>query len=66
MSRSESLAAYLRAQARRCLDRVESDDGGRNARRALSLLDAAAHARGRAVLTLRGRLLADALVLDLA
>ncbi|GAA3964944.1 coproporphyrinogen III oxidase [Thermobifida alba] len=30
------------------------------------LLDADAHARGRAVLTLRGRLLADALVLDLA
>ncbi|MDA0632452.1 hypothetical protein OUY22_03420 [Nonomuraea sp. MCN248] len=46
MSRSESLAAYLRAQARRCLDRVESDDGGRNARRALALLDAAAYAGG--------------------
>jgi len=46
LSRSESLAAYLRAQARRCLDRVESDDGGRNARRALSLLDAAAYAGG--------------------
>jgi hypothetical protein len=46
LSRSESLAAYLRAQARRCLDRVESDDGGRNARRTLALLDAAAYAGG--------------------
>ncbi|AAZ54873.1 radical SAM family heme chaperone HemW [Thermobifida fusca] len=45
------------------------DDAGRAAAaRAVAdgLLDAAAHARGRAVLTLRGRLLADALVLDLA
>ncbi|MBN6058071.1 hypothetical protein JYK22_39480 [Nonomuraea sp. RK-328] len=42
MSRSESLAAYFRAQARRRLDRVESNDAGRNARSALALLDAAA------------------------
>ncbi|MFC4061132.1 hypothetical protein ACFOWE_22760 [Planomonospora corallina] len=40
MSRTESLAGYLRAQARRKLDRVELRDGGRNARSALSLLDA--------------------------
>lgn len=46
MSRSESLAAYLRAQARRRLDRVESNDDGRNARAALALLDAAAYAGG--------------------
>ncbi|MER6946070.1 hypothetical protein ABT294_18760 [Nonomuraea sp. NPDC000554] len=44
MSRSESLAACLRAHARRRLDRVESNDGGRNARSALALLDAAAYA----------------------
>ncbi len=44
MSRSESLAVYLRGQARRRLDRVESNDGGRNARGALALLDAAAYA----------------------
>ncbi|MFI6504359.1 hypothetical protein [Nonomuraea typhae] len=44
MSRSETLAAYLRSQARRRLDRVESNDGGRNARGALALLDAAAYA----------------------
>ncbi|GAA2305473.1 hypothetical protein GCM10010149_64100 [Nonomuraea roseoviolacea subsp. roseoviolacea] len=44
MSRSESLAAYFRAQARRRLDRVESNDAGRNARSALALLDAAAYA----------------------
>ncbi|SEM50883.1 hypothetical protein [Nonomuraea pusilla] len=44
MSRSESLAVFLRAQARRCLDRVETRDDGRNARRALALLDAAAYA----------------------
>ena len=45
------------------------DEAGRAAAaRAVAdgLLDAGAHARGRAVLTLRGRLLADALVLDLA
>ncbi|KUP95201.1 radical SAM family heme chaperone HemW [Thermobifida cellulosilytica] len=45
------------------------DDSGRAAAAraaADGLLDAAAHARGRAVLTLRGRLLADALVLDLS
>ncbi|MFC4112128.1 hypothetical protein [Nonomuraea zeae] len=46
MTRSESLAAYLRAQARRRLDRVESNDDGRNARCALALLDAAAYAAG--------------------
>ncbi|GGT10601.1 hypothetical protein ACIBIZ_40535 [Nonomuraea spiralis] len=46
MSRSESLAAYLRAQARRRLDRVESNDDGRNARSALALLDAASYAAG--------------------
>ncbi|MBG0812703.1 hypothetical protein [Planomonospora sp. ID82291] len=40
MSRTESLAGYLRAQARRKLDRVEPRDGGRNARSALALLDA--------------------------
>ncbi|WP_219461170.1 hypothetical protein [Nonomuraea rhizosphaerae] len=44
MSRSESLAAYLRAHARRRLDRVETRDDGRNARVALALLDAAAYA----------------------
>lgn len=44
MIRSSSLAAYLRAHARRCLDRVEPDDEGRNARCALTLLDAAAYA----------------------
>ncbi|QYC43807.1 hypothetical protein Nocox_31130 [Nonomuraea coxensis DSM 45129] len=46
MSRSESLAAYLRAQARRSLDRVEANDGGRNARCALALLDCAVYAAG--------------------
>jgi hypothetical protein len=46
VSRSESLAAYLRAQARRSLDRVEANDGGRNARCALALLDTAAYAAG--------------------
>ncbi|MDR8411492.1 hypothetical protein [Nonomuraea sp. 3-1Str] len=46
MSRSESLAAYFRTQARRRLDRVESNDAGRNARSALALLDAAAYAAG--------------------
>jgi hypothetical protein len=40
MSRTESLAGYLRAQARKKLDRVEPRDGGRNARSALALLDA--------------------------
>ncbi|GAA3160378.1 hypothetical protein GCM10010466_59060 [Planomonospora alba] len=40
MSRTESLAGYLRAQARKKLDRVELRDGGRNARSALALLDA--------------------------
>jgi hypothetical protein len=44
LSRSESLAVYLRGQARRRLDRVESNDGGRNAKGALALLDAAAYA----------------------
>ncbi len=44
LSRSESLAVYLRGQARHRLDRVESNDGGRNARGALALLDAAAYA----------------------
>ncbi|MFI6291895.1 hypothetical protein ACIBEJ_09945 [Nonomuraea sp. NPDC050790] len=44
MSRSETLAAYLRSQARRRLDRVESNDDGRNARGALALFDAAAYA----------------------
>lgn len=45
MSRTESLADYLRAQGRRKLDRVEVRDGGRNARSALALLDAAAYTR---------------------
>ncbi|GAA3440954.1 hypothetical protein [Planomonospora venezuelensis] len=40
MSRTESLAGYLRDQARRKLDRVEIRDRGRNARSALALLDA--------------------------
>lgn len=44
MSRTESLGAYLRAQGRRRLDRVEVSDDGRNARCALALLDAAAYA----------------------
>lgn len=44
MSRTESLGVYLRAQARRRLDRVETHDDGRNARSALALLDAAAYA----------------------
>jgi hypothetical protein len=44
VSRSESLAAYLRGQARRRLDRVESRDDGRNAKCALALLDTAAYA----------------------
>jgi hypothetical protein len=44
VTRSESLAAYLRAQAWRRLDRVESNDDGRNARCALALLDTAAYA----------------------
>ncbi|GIH90489.1 hypothetical protein ACFFMN_08280 [Planobispora siamensis] len=43
MSRTESLADYLRTQARRKLDRVEIRDRGRNARSALALLDATAH-----------------------
>ncbi|MGV9774510.1 hypothetical protein [Streptosporangium sp. NPDC003464] len=43
MSRIESLAEYLRAEGRRKLDRVEVRDGGRNARSALALLDAAAY-----------------------
>jgi hypothetical protein len=42
MSRTESLAGYLRDQARRKLDRVEIRDRGRNARSALALLDATA------------------------
>lgn len=46
MTRSESLAAYLRAQAWRRLDRVEVHDDGRNARSALALLDTAAYAAG--------------------
>lgn len=46
MSRSESLAAFLRAHARRRLDRVESNDDGRNAKCALALLDTAAYAAG--------------------
>ncbi|MEW9553157.1 hypothetical protein [Nonomuraea sp. NPDC050783] len=46
MSRSESLAAFLRAEARRRLDRVEANDGGRNARCALALLDTAAYVTG--------------------
>jgi hypothetical protein len=46
VSRSESLAAYLRAQARRRLDRVESNDDGRNARCALALLDTSVYAAG--------------------
>ncbi|MEU9835545.1 hypothetical protein AB0D67_28765 [Streptosporangium sp. NPDC048047] len=45
MSRIESLADYLRAEGRRKLDRVEVRDGGRNARSALALLDAAVHTR---------------------
>ncbi|GAA2859114.1 hypothetical protein GCM10010517_17620 [Streptosporangium fragile] len=45
MSRSESLAEYLRDQGRRKLDRVEVRDGGRNARSALALLDAAVYTR---------------------
>jgi hypothetical protein len=45
MSRTESLAGYLRAQGRRRLDRVETGDEGRNARSALALLDAAVYAR---------------------
>ncbi|WP_084963818.1 hypothetical protein [Thermoactinospora rubra] len=44
MSRSQSLAEYLRAQAWRRLDRVERGDNGMNARCALALLDAAAYA----------------------
>ncbi|MEV0583741.1 hypothetical protein [Nonomuraea sp. NPDC050310] len=44
MSRTQSLAACLRAHARRSLDRVEPRDDGRNARRALALLDAACYA----------------------
>jgi hypothetical protein len=44
VSRSESLADNLRVHARRRLDRVESNDGGRNAKLALALLDAAAYA----------------------
>ncbi|MGP3959064.1 hypothetical protein ACTWPT_23935 [Nonomuraea sp. 3N208] len=44
MTRSESLAAHLRAQAWRRLDRVESNDDGRNARCALALIDTAAYA----------------------
>ncbi|GAA2660900.1 hypothetical protein GCM10010412_033580 [Nonomuraea recticatena] len=43
VSRTESLAAYLRAQGRRRLDRVEAADDGHNARCALALLDAAAY-----------------------
>lgn len=38
------MAAYLRAEAWRRLDRVETLDRGRNARCALALLDAAAYA----------------------
>ncbi|MFI6507917.1 hypothetical protein ACIBCT_09955 [Streptosporangium sp. NPDC050855] len=45
MSRTESLADYLRDQGRRKLDRVEARDGGRNARSALALLDAAVYTR---------------------
>ncbi|MDP9840913.1 hypothetical protein [Streptosporangium lutulentum] len=45
MSRTESLADYLRDQGRRKLDRVEAGDGGRNARFALALFDAAVYAR---------------------
>ena len=45
MNRTESLADYLRAEGRRKLDRVEGGDGGRNARSALALLDAAVYTR---------------------
>ncbi|MFI6482803.1 hypothetical protein ACIBH1_33075 [Nonomuraea sp. NPDC050663] len=44
ISRTQLLADYLRGQARRSLDRVEPNDEGRNARRALALLDAACYA----------------------
>ncbi|GAA5060247.1 hypothetical protein HNP84_004939 [Thermocatellispora tengchongensis] len=44
MTRSESVAEYFRTHGRRRLDRVEVRDGGRNARCALALLDAAAYA----------------------
>ncbi|MDF5755395.1 hypothetical protein [Spongiactinospora sp. TRM90649] len=43
MSKSQSVAAYLRQQARRRLDRVERRDEERNARCALALFDAAAY-----------------------
>ncbi|PZG36193.1 hypothetical protein C1I98_27135, partial [Spongiactinospora gelatinilytica] len=44
MSKSQTVAAYLRGQARWRLDRVELRDDERNARCALALLDAAAYA----------------------
>ncbi|GII91769.1 hypothetical protein [Sinosporangium siamense] len=44
MGKTEMLADFLRAQARRQLDRVEYRDDGRNARCALALLDAALYA----------------------
>lgn len=46
MGRAESVAAYLRSRAHWRLDRVEPEDGGRNARGALALLDAAAYVAG--------------------
>ena len=64
--RSERVLLGIRLRDGHPLD--DLDDAGRaGAARALGdgLLDAAAHANGRAVLTLRGRLLADAVVRDL-
>ncbi|MEU9884612.1 hypothetical protein [Sphaerisporangium sp. NPDC051011] len=44
MGTTDSLAGYLRGRARWRLDRVQSADGGWNARCALALLDAASYA----------------------
>jgi oxygen-independent coproporphyrinogen-3 oxidase len=64
--RTEEVMLRLRLDSGLPLDRLEAA-GVEVARRAATdgLLDASALASGRAVLTLRGRLLADALVRDL-
>ncbi|MBA9004392.1 hypothetical protein [Thermomonospora cellulosilytica] len=52
MTRTEMIADYLRAHARRRIDRVDEGDCGRNARAAVALIDAAVYA---ASLDLRAR-----------
>lgn len=46
MSKSSMIANYLRSYAHWRIDRAEEQDGGRNARAAIGLIDAAAYAAG--------------------